>query len=92
MILSLFIGPNTELFFLGWLIGGAFWLWMIIDCVNHEKNDKDERVIWLLVILLASLPGALIYFFLRKIKRPENVLPIETYFKDKVDPPESESN
>jgi Phospholipase_D-nuclease N-terminal len=92
MILSFFTGPNAELYFLGWLIGGAFWLWMIVDCVTHEKNDKDERLIWLLVVLLASLPGALIYFFLRKIHRPENVLPIETYFKEKVGPPESESN
>ncbi len=54
-------------FFGLWLIGGLFWLWMLIDCIQQESGD--DRIVWLLVILLASIIGCLIYFFVRKTQR-----------------------
>jgi hypothetical protein len=44
-----------------YLLGGAFWLWMVIHCV---RNDL-ERGMWLWILFLFNLPGAVIYFFVR---------------------------
>jgi hypothetical protein len=49
----------------------AFWIWMIIDCVTREPAEGNERLIWVLIIVLAHWIGALIYFFVRRPKRIE---------------------
>lgn len=51
------------------LLGTAFWIWMLIDCVMKETDEGNNRLIWVLVIVLAHLIGALIYYFVRKQKR-----------------------
>lgn len=38
----------------------AFWLWMLIDCVQREF-EGNNKVIWILVIVLAGWIGAIIY-------------------------------
>lgn len=47
----------------------AFWLWMIVDCINRE-TDPANKIAWLLVILLVGFVGAPLYFFVRKLTRP----------------------
>jgi uncharacterized BrkB/YihY/UPF0761 family membrane protein len=44
----------------------AFWVLMIIDCVKRKFKDDMERVVWLLVIILTGILGALIYYFVVK--------------------------
>jgi len=54
------------------LIGLAltvFWIWMIVDCATNEPSQGNEKVIWLLVVILLSWIGALIYFFVRRPQR-----------------------
>jgi prolipoprotein diacylglyceryltransferase len=46
----------------------VFWIWMIVDCVNCEK-DANTRTTWLLVTVLAGIIGALLYYFIRKLPR-----------------------
>jgi hypothetical protein len=46
-----------------------FWIWMLVDCIDEESREGNERVLWLLVILLAHWIGALIYFFFRRPAR-----------------------
>lgn len=46
----------------------AFWIWMIIDCIKCEK-EGSTKIAWLLVILFASVIGAPLYFFIRKLRR-----------------------
>ncbi|MAG45583.1 MAG: hypothetical protein CMH63_02305 [Nanoarchaeota archaeon] len=41
----------------------AFWVWMLVDCVQRKFKDKNEKVVWVLVILFAKILGAVIYFF-----------------------------
>lgn len=49
----------------------AFWVWMLVDCGMNEPSEGNDKVIWILVILLVPVPiGALIYFFAR---RPERI-------------------
>jgi hypothetical protein len=52
------------------MVGLAFWIWMIIDCATNEPPGDDSKLIWILVIVLASWVGALIYYFVR---RPERI-------------------
>jgi hypothetical protein len=44
----------------------GFWLWMFIDCITVQNEDK---VVWLLVIFFLNFLGALIYYFVARKKR-----------------------
>jgi len=43
----------------------AFWVWMIIDCALKEPAGPD-KIVWILIILLANALGAAIYFVVRR--------------------------
>jgi hypothetical protein len=49
------------------LIGLLFWLWMIYECATREPNSA-EKVLWLLLVVLAPVIGSLIYFLVRVVK------------------------
>ncbi len=48
----------------------VFWIWMLIDCLKYEPSSGNEKIIWILVIVLLSALGALLYYFVR---RPERI-------------------
>ena len=48
----------------------VFWIWMLIDCVKYEPSTGNEKIIWVLVIVLLNGIGALLYYFIR---RPERI-------------------
>jgi len=53
-------------------IGGTvLWIWMIVDCATKEPSEGNDKLVWMLVIVLAGLIGALIYLFARRPKRIE---------------------
>ena len=47
----------------------AFWIWMLVDCIKHESNEGNERVVWVIVIIATKLVGAIVYYFARRSKR-----------------------
>lgn len=52
----------------GWeLIGFLFWIWVIYECARRERNSM-EKVLWLILVILAPVVGSLIYFLLRIVK------------------------
>jgi len=53
---------------IGWILG-AFWIWMLIDCVRNEE-DKDERTSWFIVLMILNIFIAPIYYF--RAYRPRN--------------------
>jgi Phospholipase_D-nuclease N-terminal len=65
--------PQDSFFFLiltiDATIGAVFWIWMIIDCATKEPAQGNDKVVWLLVILLTQFIGALIYVFVRRPTR-----------------------
>jgi sterol desaturase/sphingolipid hydroxylase (fatty acid hydroxylase superfamily) len=63
------VGPDLFLCLLGPLCL-AFWIWMLIDAINNEPQTGNDRIIWVLVIALAQILGALIYYVFR---RPERI-------------------
>lgn len=59
-------GP--EIIMIGLVLGiMGFWIWMLVDCAT--KENSNNRVLWLLVIALSGIIGAVIYFFVRKLPR-----------------------
>ncbi len=58
-----FVLPIILLFLLFGLLATAFWIWMIIDVANR---DFDDKTVWLLVVILAGVIGAIIYFFAKR--------------------------
>ena len=51
------------------LVAMLFWSWMLVDCLMHESFEGNDKVIWVLVIVLTNGIGALIYFFVRRPER-----------------------
>lgn len=49
----------------------VFWLQMIRHCWTHTEPGSRERWVWLLIVVLGKLPGALGYYLLHV--RPERV-------------------
>jgi hypothetical protein len=47
----------------------AFWIWMLIDCIQNEPSEGNDKIVWLLVILLLQWIGAVIYFLVRRPQR-----------------------
>jgi prolipoprotein diacylglyceryltransferase len=51
------------------LLGLAFWIWMLVDCATHEPSQGNDKVVWILIIVLTHVIGALIYFLVRRPQR-----------------------
>ena len=52
------------------VLGTVFWIWMIVDCALHESSTGNDKTVWILVILFTHLIGALLYYFVRRPRRP----------------------
>ncbi len=61
IIFILFIGFGV--------LGTAFWIWMLVDCVTKESDAGNNKLAWILVIAIAHFLGAAIYFFFRRQQR-----------------------
>jgi hypothetical protein len=50
---------------------GAFilWIWALVDCISNEPSEGNDKIIWILVIVLANWIGALIYLIVRRPQR-----------------------
>ncbi len=46
----------------------VFWIWMIIDCAKRDFKKSDDKIIWVLVVSLTQIIGAIIYYFIVKRK------------------------
>ena len=51
------------------LVAMVFWIWVLVDCLTKEPSEGNDKVIWVLVIVLLSWLGALIYSFVRRPQR-----------------------
>ena len=49
------------------ILGAIFWIWMLIDAAKY--CDEDNKLVWIIVIALTQFIGALIYFFVVRMKR-----------------------
>ena len=50
------------------LLAFGFLVWMLVDCLQRNSKDRTDKLIWVLVLVVAHILGALIYFFAVKRK------------------------
>jgi hypothetical protein len=48
-----------------------FWIWMLVDCATKEPAEGNDKLTWVLIIVLTHWIGALIYLLVRRPKRIE---------------------
>ena len=48
----------------------AFWIWMLVDCAQNEPSKGNDKVAWILIIVLTGFVGAALYFLVRRPNRP----------------------
>lgn len=53
------------------LVAFGIWLWMLIDCITKEPSEGNDKIVWILVVVLTGIIGALIYLFYRRPKRKQ---------------------
>lgn len=61
LLILFFLGPLA-------LLSMVFWIWMLVHAVQNKGLDQTEKIVWVLVIALLHLLGALIYFFVGRPK------------------------
>jgi uncharacterized RDD family membrane protein YckC len=47
----------------------AFWIWMLISAIQNRGLTDNEKIVWVLVVVLLHWLGALLYFFIGHPKR-----------------------
>jgi hypothetical protein len=60
-------------FFLVWILLAAaalvVWIWALVDALQNPSLDSTMRIVWVLVILLANVLGAIIYLLVGRTGR-----------------------
>lgn len=51
----------------------AFWIWMVVDCAQRNFKENNEKIIWLIVIVLGGWIGALVYYLVIRMSNPLGV-------------------
>lgn len=51
-----------------------FWIWMIIDAAKRSFRNDIEKIVWIVVIVLGSWVGALVYFLAIKVSNPRGLV------------------
>jgi uncharacterized membrane protein len=51
------------------LLAFAFWIWTLVDCITKEPSESTDKIMWVLIIVLLSWLGALIYLLVRRPQR-----------------------
>jgi peptidoglycan/LPS O-acetylase OafA/YrhL len=49
--------------------GFIFWVTVLADCLLNETREGNERLVWMLAIILTLVVGALLYYILRRPRR-----------------------
>ena len=50
------------------LVALVFWIIMIIDVVQRKFPTDNDRLMWILIVVLTGIIGAGIYYFMIKSK------------------------
>lgn len=44
------------------LVAFAVWLWSLIDVIKSDFKGPNDKLIWILVVVLGGIIGSVIYF------------------------------
>jgi hypothetical protein len=67
---ALLFGGGCVLVWIILAIGSLIlWIWALIDAIQNPGLNSNERLIWVLVILLTQVLGAIIYLLIGRKRR-----------------------
>jgi len=46
----------------------VIWILMLVDVAKRQFKQENDKIMWLLIVILTGIVGALIYYFM--IKKP----------------------
>lgn len=76
LLIDIILFPIWCVFGMLWfalVIGGLiFWVLMLIDLINRSDSsfkNKNDKIVWVVLLALTGFIGALIYYF--KVKRTQ---------------------
>ncbi|MDD4497305.1 MAG: PLD nuclease N-terminal domain-containing protein [Methanosarcinaceae archaeon] len=52
-----------------YLVSLVLWVWTLADCLKKETDEKNTRLIWVIVIVFTYILGAFLYYLIRRPKR-----------------------
>ena len=58
--------------------GSVLWIFMLIDLAKREFKGKDEKIVWILILVLTGVIGAFIYYF---YGRKQGFMPVFSGYK-----------
>ena len=44
----------------------VFWIFMIVDAAKRKFKNENDKILWILVVVLAQIIGAIVYYFVVK--------------------------
>ena len=56
------------------LLATVFWAWMLVDAVRNRGLAENERIVWVVVIAITQVIGALLYLIFARSK--QNLAPV----------------
>lgn len=69
------VGAFVILFILFWIViiglaifAFVFWILMIVDVAKRNFKQENDKIMWILIVILTGIIGALIYYFMVKRK------------------------
>ena len=68
-LFMIFFFLSWILFFIAIILGMIFWIFMIVDVAKRDFKQENDKVMWILIVVLTGIIGSLIYYFM--IKRPD---------------------
>ncbi len=51
----------------------VMWIWMLVDCLQNEPSTGNDKVIWVLLMVFLGVIGSLLYYFIRRPQRIEQL-------------------
>ena len=48
------------------ILGFVLWIWAVIDCATNDYLPGNDKIVWILVVVLAGVVGAIIYYFIAR--------------------------
>lgn len=54
------------IFFIAGILLTIFWIFMLVDVTKREFKKEDDKIVWVLVVALTGIIGAIVYYFIIK--------------------------
>lgn len=56
-----------------YLIALVFWILMIVDCAKRKFKENNEKIVWLIVVIIGYWVGALAYYLVIRMNNPDGI-------------------